>query len=273
MFARAPPRRRRLALWSQQAHLQGDTSSKQRFSRSVAWRTRGQSRTSDSARTEWPFAHVGTRSPHGDPRGDVTRCEGNRRCCGPTASSSHPKSDRRRTLRSDCQSSTRRRIASALAWQPDEANKVPRQDRKGTVRFSRGGSARWQFLKALNDGGLARFCNARRSPPSPSGYGAAAFAFRATVRPPSPFGLRFAPAFAFRATVRPPSPFGLRCARLRLSGYGAPAFALRATARQPSPGLPSRSSRFGEVTRERRLVSREGIEPSTRRLRVCCSAN
>ena len=133
---RAPPRRRRLALWSQQAPLQGDTSSKQRLSRSVAWRTRGQSRTSDSARTEWPFAHVGTRSPHGDPRGDVTRCECNHRCCGPTASSSHPKSDRRRTLRSDCQSSTRRRIASALAWQPDEANKVPRQDRKERCDFS-----------------------------------------------------------------------------------------------------------------------------------------
>ena len=27
------------------------------------------------------------------------------------------------------------------------------------------------------------------------------------------------------------------------------------------------------LNRERRLVSREGIEPSTRRLRVCCSAN
>jgi hypothetical protein len=42
-----------------------------------------------------------------------------------------------------------------------------------------------------------------------------------------------------------------------------PAFALWATARQPSPGLPGRSSRSGDVRRERRLVRPEGFEPPT----------
>ena len=39
-----------------------------------------------------------------------------------------------------------------------------------------------------------------------------------------------------------------------------PAFALRAPARHPSRGLPSRSSRFGVSSRERRMVDQTGAE-------------
>ncbi len=41
---------------------------------------------------------------------------------------------------------------------------------------------------------------------------------------------------------------------------------------QPSRGLPAVAHAY-VGKRERRLVSRVGIEPTTRRLRVCCSAN
>ena len=46
-------------------------------------------------------------------------------------------------------------------------------------------------------------------------------------------------------------------------GQDGLAFALCATARHPSRGLPSRSSRFGFSSRERRMVDLTGIEPVT----------
>ena len=80
------------------------------------------------------------------------------------------------------------------------------------------------------------------------------------------------------------------------SATGKPAYPLRAPRLRPSRAIESRrlaSRSLSSATREpayaprtrrlrraafacdreRRLVSREGIEPSTRRLRVCCSAN
>ena len=199
--------------------------------------------SSGTARTSAPAPPRQTRCTPEFATDGVSTCEATSRCCGLGGADPDLTSRQRSTRRHRrCSSECRRIVSAAASGQPDQ---LPRQ-----VAFAK-------TIDEWRDRRVTIAGNARSA-----GDG--------VRRIESPFTRRF-------GCAPPTTPAGSRrenqerrlmiegaCQPEPLQSRGDPAYA------SASPTTPAGSLRENQ---ERRLVSRDGIEPSTRRLRVCCSAN